>query len=219
MKNIIQTALLILLFAPVITGATTVTYQLDQEAVHGLSQSGTLLITLDDEGAPGSINFHLELLDDSLVTNRGVGIKAIAFNGPGLGMSDIDGLGGWRISNNRSAGKVGKFSNILTGKGRAGQSSISFSISGILNDQIEDYASAGKNDYLFAVSIAGLSKAKSSKPTWFPVSSEYLLSANVMPEPQVVVPLPPSLWLLGSGLVGIVGVARRRSELRVSKCK
>jgi hypothetical protein len=38
--------------------------------------------------------------------------------------------------------------------------------------------------------------------------------ATASPPPPPAVPLPPAVWLLGSGLLGLIGTARRRMTNR-----
>lgn len=57
---------------------------------------------------------------------------------------------------------------------------------------------AGTNYYLFA-----------SGGSVSPVSVPYTLSMTAAPAP---VPVPPAVWLFGSGLLGLVGIARRKSH-------
>lgn len=57
---------------------------------------------------------------------------------------------------------------------------------------------AGTNYYLFA-----------SGGSVSPVSIPYTLSVTAAPAP---VPVPPALWLFGSGLLGLIGVARRKTH-------
>ena len=55
---------------------------------------------------------------------------------------------------------------------------------------------AGTNYYLFA-----------SGGSVSPVTIPYTLSVTAAPAP---VPVPPAVWLLGTGLLGLIGVARRK---------
>jgi hypothetical protein len=71
----------------------------------------------------------------------------------------------------------------------------------------------GGTENLYYVTGGGTTGAKvafSGVDTASLSSAGLLLSGNGSPPPPV--PLPPAVWLLGSGLLGLAGVARRKSK-------
>lgn len=62
---------------------------------------------------------------------------------------------------------------------------------------------------LTAFAIGGLVSVTSITLTFQDTTSEFGLAGALNP-PPVVVPVPAAVWLFGSGLLGLVGVARRK---------
>ena len=80
---------------------------------------------------------------------------------------------------------------------------------------------APPTDVLFTLGASTPSSASGTEPAWvndtfelyeFGFSSDLLLNPTgaIPPPPGAPVPIPPALWLFGSGLLGLVGIARRK---------
>ena len=112
---------------------------------------------------------------------------------------------GWKVKSNKRMDGFGRFDFRLQGKGWARTDTLSFTVAGV---------GLGDFDSLFAAHVAGFE--------WCPnngdeertrcrdkscVTSAYFGGGEPAP-----VPLPAAVWLFGSGLLGLVGVARRRTQ-------
>jgi hypothetical protein len=165
-----------------------------------------LEVTIDDEGAVGDINFTVET-SPTFTEGGNFGIQSFSFNGLSLISDNITGLpSGWRFHSDRNLSEFGVFNNYLTGKGSSRQDTLTFSISGVSFDDILSYVElsmgGNKNLNYFSSHVAGFSI---SDPTvtsaWFGGSTS-----------TTVVPLPAAFWLFGTGLVGLIGVAKRKKN-------
>lgn len=97
----------------------------------------------------------------------------------------------------------GSFSYRVDANGAGNRvTTLMFSITGIANDTIYSYINpsannAGQGNTLFAAHVGGFD-ASGTNSAFFGGSTP--------------VPLPAAAWLLGSGLLGLVGFARRRRK-------
>ena len=199
-------------------------------------------VTIDDEGAAGLINFTVALSsywDGKEGTN--FGIDSFGFNvlepeeSIGLVTSDVinvptnwGALVEYTPPNNQGTAQngFGKFDAVVDTSGAANRlGSLTFSIDNQFNtlDSISDYI-AGSNpgsngSSLFAVHIAGFTDQNPLDPVGSCVGTaldannpdcNYLTSAWV--GGGTVVPVPAAVWLFGSGLLGLVGIARRKKS-------
>lgn len=204
---------LLWLFAAGAAQAASVSYYLDQSS---RLPDGTnyLKVTVDDEGAPGAINFHVQALDPvtGLACDNS-GFLKFAFNGDDLGKSNILGLpDGWKLKHDKKMGEFGKYENVLVGKKWNAQDPLSFSIVGVGGDSIYSYATSHDADdgLFFATFFRGLEKNKHGQ--WHgdychrcTKGAYFSGSGDVAP-----VPVPGAVWLFGSGLAGLIGLASRR---------
>lgn len=183
--------------------AASVSYFLDQSNVlpDGVNY---LKVTIDDEGLAGAINFSVDALDAAFNPSSNFGIQAFAFNGGTL--LDLDGditlPIGWKLKGEKNVSEFGEFDNVLKGKGNKRKDPLSFSVM-VDGDDISTYTTPNEDGFLFAARVAGFtSEGRYCAPTsgWF---------AGGNPAP---VPVPAAMWLMGSGLLGLVGVARRRNK-------
>ena len=101
----------------------------------------------------------------------------------------------------------GKFDTTIKGTGSSRLDPLMFSIVGIDGDTPEDYvtklSSGGEYDVLFAAHVAGFKLQVKGE------EFDRVLSSAQFGGGSSVVPLPPAVWLLGSGL-SVLGLMRRR---------
>jgi hypothetical protein len=111
----------------------------------------------------------------------------------------------WSVQNNKRMDGFGKFDIRLAGTGRSRTDSLSFTVN---NVSLDDFGS------LFSAQVAGFEwcniddKRRSGCGGKDCITSAYF--AGSMPVSQV--PVPGALWLFGSGLAGLLGLASRRKR-------
>jgi hypothetical protein len=195
--------------------AASVSYFLDQS---NRLPDGTnyLKVTIDDEGAAGAINFHIQALEPlSALACDMSGILRFGFNGDELDKNNIIGLpDGWKIKNDKKIDGFGKFENVLIGKKWDGQEPLSFSIVGIDGDGIFSYAESHDmgDGVFFSAFVNGIELHRHhGHGKWYGddchrcTKGSYFGGGELAP-----VPVPGALWLFGSGLAGMFGLASRR---------
>ncbi len=215
MCNIKKTVLAMAALMATVTGsvhASTVSYFLDQtNSAYLADGTNYAKVTISDEGVAGNIDFSVEVNESEFTfTNPDAfGMQSFGFNYntekaslASISASNIDNLNPatWTISQDKGGfGDFGKFEFKLAGKGHQRTSLLTFSITGIDGDSIEDYAIGNMADpkAYFAAHIAG-----------YEIDGESETSAMF----GTVVPVPAAAWLFGSGLIGLVGVARRSAS-------
>lgn len=196
-------------------------------------------VTIDDNGTPGLINFTVSILPSILTANKtdNFGLQSFGFNvlTPGdatsLVAADITGLDtGWSAtvsfnppnSGGTAQDGFGKFDAVVSNGGSNRlDPSLAFSINLGLDqgttDNIFDYVDASSGGHFFAAHIAGFNDLNPLGPVTGCVidsegnaTAECNLLTSVYVADSTVVPVPSALWLLGSGLLGLIGVARRK---------
>lgn len=209
------------IFASAQAEAASVSYFLDQS---NRLPDGTdyLKVTIDDQGAPGAIDFTIQ--DLASLSNpancRLSGIREFGFNGIDLGKNNILGLpSGWTIKHDKKMDGFGKFENVLIGKNWNGQDPLTFSITGIPGDSLSSYISSyDKSDgFYFGAEVSGIAlhgKKHGDENNDDENRGCYVCGKNVYfagsgPTP---VPVPAAAWLFGSGLLGLAGIARRKNK-------
>lgn len=202
--------------------AASVTYNLDQSNVlaDGIAY---LKVTISDSMVnAGDIDFKVETTS-AFTAGTNFGIQAFGFNpSVEIGKSNIRNLdtSKWTFGDG-TLGGFGEFDVTENGKGNFRQNPLTFSIR-VDGDDINSYANGsedragnweGAGKPYFAAHVAGFtSNLFDSKGIitsgWFAGNT----TVQPNPVPSSVVPVPAAAWLLGSGLIGLVGVARRKAQ-------
>ena len=205
MKNSLKIAVLPIMFAGNVSAAT-ISYYLNQsnDILNGIDYAQ---VTISD-GFDGDIDFSVEVISSafSVSPDANFGLQTFSFNyDPSIAISSsniiINDPSQWKISKNANAGGgFGKFDYKLSGKGSSRTEILDFSITGISDDSIFDYAigsdlKPASGEY-FAAHIAGFDQINSVTSAQFAGSS--------------VVPVPAAIWLFTSGLIALSGLARLR---------
>jgi hypothetical protein len=197
-------------------------------------------VTIDNEGLAGLVNFTVTINASILTDNAGTnfGLQSFGFNvltpgvATGLVAADIIGLPtNWSAnvslnppqSGGTAQNGLGKFDVVVADGGTNRiDPSLSFSIDlgndGSTTDDIFDYIAGSSLDNLFAAHITGFDDLNPLLPedTGCVIDSE----GNATPECNLLtsvyvttaVPVPAAVWLFGSGLLGLVGMARRKRD-------
>lgn len=181
--------------------AASMSYQMDQTNSDILADGfDYLTVTISDNGP--DIDFSVVVNTSEFPTpGANFGLQSFYFNyDPTLTVdsSNITNImpSTWDISTDRGAGGgFGFFEFKLAGTGQTRTETLTFTISGIDGDTIEDYAIGyeGIGEAYFAAHVAGWGD-----------NGEY--SAKF----ATVVPVPAAVWLFGTGLIGLAGIARRK---------
>lgn len=229
MKRYVQTIIpcFLLMFASS-AYATTVTYILDQsnELKDGVDY---LSVTLSDE-TDGQLDFWVEILPSlSDMAGGNFGIQSFAFNYSDF-ISDVTGEEAissttdrilansddsdfilpdtWKVQTNKGMSEAGKFDVRLMGRGNSRQDPLHFSILGVGLDDVSDF---------FAAHIAGFELPGGEcadehegydECGMDETSSAFFFGGRLVEEPPPI-PVPAAVWLFGSGLLALTGIARR----------
>ncbi len=206
-KKIIKLSVLPLLLAGTQANAATISYYLDQSnaLLDGVNYAQ---LTITDSGE--NIDFSVEIISSAFsVTGANFGMQSFAFNydsGLLLDVANISYLNpdSWAITPDSNAGGgFGKFGFELQGTGNTRTELLTFSIVNVVGDSVYDYA-LGSNlnpssGEFFAAHIAGFDETDGVTGAQFSGST-------------FVVPAPSSVWLFGSGLIGIAGLVRWKAR-------
>ncbi len=178
--------------------ATTVTYIVDQSNTLA-DEVDYLSVTLSDD-TDGQLDFWVETLPVlSDIAGDNYGIQSFAFNYSSFLASDFILPDGWRVQYDKNMSEAGKYDVRIMGTGNSRQDPLHFSVTGLsLDDVVADFAAhvAGFDLALGDCSLDGC--------------GDGITGAFFYDKDPFVVPIPSAVLLFGSGLVGLIGVARRR---------
>lgn len=177
--------------------ASLISYNLNQS--NALPDgSSYLTVTIEDGLSPGDIDFSVLVNTDNFPhvgPNFGMDNFYFSYNDNlTVDSSNIINLDpdSWTVLTDKNAGAgFGFFDINLKGTGDTRTELLTFSIAGVDGDTIYDYAIG---DTLFAAHVGGSGAMFATSP----------------------VPIPAAVWLFGSGLVALIGVATNRRHLRYS---
>ncbi len=188
--------------------AASVAYFLDQsnDMPNGVNY---LKVTVSDSLANlGDIDFRVDVLTANFPSpGSNFGMQAFSFNYDTsfnvtpTNIVNID-PSTWTISQDANAGGgFGRFEFQLSGTGSSRAELMTFSITGVNGDTPSTYAMGSTLNPVavefFAAHVAGYDAGNGVTSAQFAGSKP--------------VPVPAALWLLGSGLLGLVGWVRRRN--------
>ncbi len=182
-------SVLILAAAP--ARAASVSFFLDQsnKLPDGVNYLSVSLMDNDT----GGVNILVKTLDPlNSIREDHFGIQKFAFNFAGKTTGKITGLpDSWRVKENRPMEDFGMFDVRLQGKGEARIDTLSFTVNDVGLRNFEP---------LFAAQATGFNDKHRSTSAYFTGSMS-----------TTPVPIPAAVWLFGSGLIGLVAVARRKA--------
>jgi hypothetical protein len=206
----VKFSVLLLIFAATHATAATISYFLDQsnELPDGINYAQVTIS--DSDTVIGDIDFSVEVLTSAFsISGSNFGMQSFSFNyDPSLSIdaSNIITINplAWSISEGANAGGgFGKYGFQLSGNGSTRTELLSFSITGVEGDTIDSYALDSSlkpaATEFFAAHIAGFDS------TYGVTSAKF---AGSIPE----VPVPAAVWLFGSGIIGLVVLARRNDR-------
>lgn len=157
-----------------------------------------LQVTLTDNGS--GVDFLVQTLDPlNDIAGRHFGIQKFGFNFTGGSSYEITDLPDyWRVKEDKRMSEFGRFDIRLQGKGKSRTDSLSFTVNG---------ASLGDFGSLFSAHVAGFEWCRiDERRSW--CSGKDCLSSAYFAGSVTAVPIPAAVWLFGSGLLGLVGVAK-----------
>ena len=176
--------------------AATVDYVLDQS--NTLADGTDYLAVSISDATPDQLDFRVSTLPELAgMAGGNYGIQSFAFNTLVADLSSVEFElpDGWRLQYNKNMSEAGRFDVRIMGTGKSRLDPLEFAVLGLSLDAVE----AG-----FASHVAGF-MASGDYPG---VTSAFFHGDRLVPTPEV--PLPPAVWLFGSGLLGLGSVARRR---------
>lgn len=151
------------------------------------------------ENLAGGVDVLAQTLDPlNDLRSCGFGIQKFAFSFDDGTMGDVTGLpDGWKVKSDRRMNGFGKFDTGLLGNAHTRTDILSFTINGVGIDDFESY---------FAVKVGGLDDSAGPSNAFFGGSLEDGSTSIAH------APVPAAAWLFGSGLLGLIGAARRRRK-------
>ncbi len=197
------------MFAALPAYAASVSFFLDQS--NKLPDDTNYLSVMLTENETGGVDFLVKTLAPlNDIAGSNFGIQKFGFSFSDDTWGEVTGLPDhWRVQNNKRMDGFGKFDIRLAGKGKARTDTLNFTVNGV---SLSDF------DALFSAHVAGFEWCKIDDKwndkwrNWCDgrncTTSAFF--AGSMSVSQV--PVPGALWLFGSGLAGLLGLASRRQR-------
>ena len=199
-----------LMFAALPARAASVSFFLDQS--NALPDGINYLSVMLTENGDGGVDILVKTLYPlNSIASDHFGIQKFSFglsNGVFEEITDLP--DGWKIKHNKRMDGFGRFDFQLQGKGWARRDELSFTVAGV---------NLGNFDPLFAAHVAGFEWCKADDwrtDDWRRYRcggkdcTTSAFFAGSMSSAPAHVPLPATVWLFGSGLIGLAAVARRK---------
>jgi hypothetical protein len=216
-------AALVALAAVALTGtahAASVTYALDQSNAlpDGVSWA---TVKIDSVGSDIQFTVSIQPQASYYAPASNFGLQSFAFNSSAvLTASNLILPSGWSLTTDKNVSGFGRFEYLLKGTGYSRQNPLSFTIKGMAGDLPENYfeLSTGAADQGKSAFAAHLADFTSDKCTGASAncSSAFIGGGKLVGAPAEsvpAVPLPASVWLLGSAVLGLLGVGRRHRSV------
>jgi hypothetical protein len=197
--------------------AVTVTYSYIMDQSNALpDEVDYLSVTISNDTA-GQLDFWVETLsalDDIAGDNYGIQSFGFSYsdllppagddkhdNKDSLPAIDFILPDGWRVQYNKNMSEAGRFDARIMGTGNSREESLHFSVIGLSLYDVTPY---------FAAHVAGfdlaLGECDNDDRCGDRITSAFFYGGRE----DVVVPVPAAALLFGSGLLGLVGIARRK---------
>lgn len=203
----------VLLLTALPAHAASVSFFLDQS--NKLPDGTNYLSVMLTENGSGGVDFLVQTLDPlNSVADRHFGIQKFGFSFLDDAWGEISDLpDGWRVRSNRRMDGFGKFDIRLQAKGKKRTDELSFTVDGV---------TLGDFDSLMSAHVAGFEwcRVDERRHNWCG-GKDCTTSAYFAGSMQVSqVPVPGAVWLFGSGLAGLFGLASRRrvKTIRSESC-
>lgn len=188
--------------------AASVSFLLDQS--NKLPDGANYLsVTLDE--IAGSVNVLVKTLDPlNDIAGSHFGIQEFGFNFTSNTLYEITGLPDyWKVAKDKQMSEFGRYDIRLQGKGKARTDTLAFTVGGVTLADFDDFFAAHVAGFEWCKTNDAERSEKFKNDRWCGdkdcVSSAYFGGGT-----PAAVPLPAAVWLFGSGLVGLVGLARRK---------
>ncbi|GAB4511087.1 MAG: hypothetical protein Tsb0026_13730 [Sulfuricaulis sp.] len=196
--------------------AASVSFFLDQS--NALPDDINYLSVMLTENGSGGVDFLVQTLDPlNSIAGGNFGIQKFGFGFLDDTWGEISDLpDGWQVRTNRRMDGFGKFDIRLQAKGNKRTDELSFTV---------DEVTLGDFGSLMSAHVAGFEWCQTDERRYnwcgdrFCTTSAYFaghMGSSPSPDPSAV-PLPPAMWLFGSGLIGLYGLFQRKKHGRGSE--
>lgn len=221
-SRVLRAAIAAALLSPLVANAASMSFYMDQTNIDPASGSGLvdgtnfLMVTIDDEGIAGDINFTVQTLSPlNDIAGSNFGIQSFSFNtllDPAVYNETTDFVGlpvNWTANvappPNQEDG-FGRFDISVSDGGSVRTDLLTFSIGGIYGDSILSYLEGSlqstgntppQGSVFFSAHVADFDDGYGNNSAYF---------GGLTP-----IPVPPAILLLASALGGLVFFRRQKS--------